>query len=174
MKAITKILKKVAGQARKAVLFGALAGGISMMSYATETTVGPTIEKAQLEAVNVSLEAVVAAITKVDPNWVKGLPVIKESVKPMVKQAAMLAPQWFILVNESEPLDPDSYRPADPGEEESLCEGDEGVCAINAFPDTGNQHPRLDPMQTYDAALITEIQTAETGPANQSLVKQKN
>lgn len=24
---------------------------------------------------------------------------------------------------------------------------------------------RLDPMQTYDAALITEIQTAKTGPA---------
>lgn len=74
MKTIAKIIKKVAIQARRAVLFGALVGGVSMASYATEGTAGPTIERAQLETVNINLEAVVTAITKVDPNWVKGLP----------------------------------------------------------------------------------------------------
>jgi len=62
-------------QASKVVLFGALVGGVSMMSYATETTIGPTIEKAQLETVDINLDEVVAAITKADSDWVKRLPV---------------------------------------------------------------------------------------------------
>lgn len=81
MSTITLILSKVVKHAKKVVLFGALIGGVSMMSYATETTkskVGPTIEKAQLEAVNINLDAVVAAITKVDPDWMKGMPQIKQ------------------------------------------------------------------------------------------------
>lgn len=68
------VIKKVAEQASKAVLFGALVGGVSLASYATETTVGPTIEKAQLEAVHINLETVVEAISKGDPGWVESLP----------------------------------------------------------------------------------------------------
>jgi len=55
-----------------------LVGGVSLASYATETPVGPTIEKAQLETVDINLDEVVAAITKADPDWVKGLPKLKE------------------------------------------------------------------------------------------------
>lgn len=75
------VIKKVAEQASKVVLFGALVGGVSLASYATETPVGPTIEKAQLETVDINLDAVVAAITKVDPDWVKGLPVVRVKKK---------------------------------------------------------------------------------------------
>ncbi|MFC3198261.1 hypothetical protein ACFOET_11620 [Parapedobacter deserti] len=104
MKAITKILKKVVGQARKAVLLGAFLGGISMMSYAEETAISPTVEKAKVEVVNISLEAVVAAITKVDPNWVKGLPVVK-------RKAKRLETSSFALID-TDPLEADSYEHA--------------------------------------------------------------
>src|SRR5690606_34240517 len=103
-----------------------------------------------------------------------GLPVVRKAIKPMANQVVLLEPQWFILVNESDPYNPESYREADPGEEASLCEGDEGVCAIKAFLDEDNEHPRLDENETYDEALMTQIQIAETGQANQSFVRQKN
>lgn len=88
MKTITNIIRKVAEQASKLVLFSALVGGVSMMSYATETTVGPTSEKAQLETVHINLDAVVTAITKADPDWAKGLPIVKKlstngTIKPL-------------------------------------------------------------------------------------------
>lgn len=79
MNSITQVIRKVATAVRKTVLIGALVGGVSMIASATETTetkVGPTIGKAQLETVHINLDAVVAAIAKVDPDWVKGLPVI--------------------------------------------------------------------------------------------------
>lgn len=60
-----------------------------MTSQATEAKVGPAIEKAQLEAVDVSLEAVVAAITKADPDWVEGLP----RVKPEKMNTTEVAPK---------------------------------------------------------------------------------
>lgn len=71
MKTITHIIRKVAEQASKLVLFGALVSGVGMTSYATETTVGPTIEKAQLETVHINLESVAKAIIKIDENLSK-------------------------------------------------------------------------------------------------------
>ena len=88
------VIKKVAEQASKIVLLGALVGGVSMMSYATGTTAGPTIEKAQLETVHINLEAVVAAITKTDPDWVKGLPMLRERTTAMQTQLF-----WYEVAN---------------------------------------------------------------------------
>lgn len=75
------VIKKVAEQASKVVLFGALVGGVSLASYATETPVGPTIEKAQLETVDINLDAVVAALTVIDPAWAESLPKVKTAKK---------------------------------------------------------------------------------------------
>lgn len=104
MKTITKIIKKVTRKAQRAVLLGALVGGASILSYATETTAGPTIEKAQLEAVTINLEAVVAAISKADPNWVKGLQMASVKVKRLVTAD-------FTLID-TDRLAPESYQHA--------------------------------------------------------------
>src|SRR3546814_15408632 len=79
MSTIKKMFGKVADLAKKVVLVGAIVGGVSLVANATEASAGPTIEKAKLETVNVNLESVVAAITKVDPDWVKGLPMLKKT-----------------------------------------------------------------------------------------------
>src|SRR5690606_7374252 len=93
MNSITQVIRKVDTAVRKTVLLGALVGGVSMIANATETTetnVGPTIEKAQLETVHINLEAVVAAITKVDPDWVKGLPMVN-----VTKPEALETFYWY-------------------------------------------------------------------------------
>ncbi|WP_353197509.1 hypothetical protein [Parapedobacter defluvii] len=113
MKTITKILKKVVGQARKAVLFGALIGGVSMISYATETTVGPVIEKVQVSNVQletVSIEALIMANTlqqlrsdivqsKVQRNAEK-IEVMKEPVVKEENVPASNAMLFWYKVNE--------------------------------------------------------------------------
>mgnify|MGYP007082198945 CR=1 FL=1 len=99
MEKMKNIITKIAGRARKAVLLGTLVGGVSMLSYATETTTGPTIEKARLETVTISLDKVVAAITKADPNWVNSLPVLKEN-KARKKAKNFAEPYYWYKVND--------------------------------------------------------------------------
>lgn len=62
MKAITKTFRKMVGYAGKAVLFGALIGGVSIGSYATERPVGPTIEKAGFAKVIMDVASVEAMV----------------------------------------------------------------------------------------------------------------
>ncbi|MFB2117850.1 hypothetical protein [Parapedobacter sp. 2B3] len=88
----SEIIKKVAQTVRKTVLLGALVGGVSMASYATETPVGPTIEKAQLETVDINLDAVVVAITKANPDWVRSLPSLTSN-----KTHVQTVQQWYSL-----------------------------------------------------------------------------
>lgn len=146
MDKIIAVIEKVAATARKAVLFGALVGGVSMVSYATETTetnVGPTkdkVEAAKLQTVQQSLNAVVDAIKKVDPNWVKGLPVVN-----VVKDEETL--HWYIVTNDQTVGSPIFEKtrteamdegPCDPGDNDICLFGSEDDNLVNAPVDTSN------------------------------------
>lgn len=91
MKTITNIIRKVVAQASMLVLFGAIVSGVSLTSYASETKVDPIIVKAQFEAVNIDLNAVVEAFKKADLDRMKGLPLVSE-----VKSEKKVATTYFL------------------------------------------------------------------------------
>src|SRR5690606_31830687 len=138
MNSITQVIRKVATAVRKTVLIGALVGGVSMIASATETTetkVGPTIEKAQLETVEINLDAVVAAITKVDPDWVKGLPRVKpekvNTTEVATKSTSLNTVIWVFEGGLGDILDTEAYTPSPNNTPPNDCDaGDDLPCYL--------------------------------------------
>lgn len=170
MKKITKIIKKVAGHTGKAVLLGALVGGVSMMSYATGTLekAGPTrdkVEAAKLQTAQQSLDVVVAAIAKADPNWVKGLPLMSEKFNAFtrVPETKKVQTTTFALTG-TDPLQASSYEhaPAPPN-----CQsGQEEICYITAEVSNPGD-PEEDWLPSMTPALQDEIEDILETPVSQ-------
>lgn len=140
MNRVTKMIKKVAMRATKLALIGALVGGISMESYASATLekAGPVREKveaAKLQTVQQSLEEVVAAITKADPEWVKGLPVVKGKAEEQL--------YWYEVQNGNTVGEYQFHLTRTDAIGEEFCDpGDDEICLFGSEdPDLDNNTP---------------------------------
>lgn len=150
------MIRKVATIARKAVLLGALVSGVSMVSYATETTetnIGPTkdkVEAAKLQTVQQSLNAVVAAIKKVDPDWVKSLPVMKETTKTGARTA--IKKRATLTYGVLDKVDANTYRITPnslPPNTPHRCGSEDFPCTITFDPEDSEPWVDEDDGNTY-------------------------
>lgn len=142
------IIKKIAEHARKAVLFGALIGGVSVLSYATETTVVPTIEKAQLETINLdaaSIEAKILAKTAKKTNAVFAQ---NKMVLPAAK--AKLPKQTFLYG-----WDGTQYRKIENYNPDNCVEGTEH-CLAQSSIDYG---PTVPPSEIGNLEMLSDAET---------------
>lgn len=167
MNTIKKMFVKVVRGVRELTLVGAIVGASSLLAGATETVekaapAAERLETVELTTVTHNLEAIVAALTVIDPTWAESLPksktqkaakkAVSSEMEATAKQIAKKIEEIVCFTyrttapdspSESQATDPDNYSnaPLDCDVPETLC----GICfdALQ-FPLGGNNMPDFD------------------------------